>query len=132
MAPKDIDTKEMYDSLNHSISQYTNLDNSDEASQPFFEELLTIEERYLNRDVVGQGGMKKIHKTIDALTNRPVAKATLIDFENSDKSERFIREARLTAVLEHPNIIPIYDIGFNENEGPYFIMKLIGLNCMKY
>ncbi len=42
------------------------------------------------------------------------------------KMARFVREARITAALEHPNIVPIYDIGLDAAGNPYFTMKLLG------
>jgi serine/threonine protein kinase len=38
---------------------------------------------------------------------------------------RFIQEARITARLEHPNIVPVHDIGVDTNGVPYFTMKLL-------
>ena len=47
--------------------------------------------------------------------------------------EHFLSEAFLTATLEHPNIIPLYDTGLNEKLEPYFTMKLIeGENLKEY
>jgi serine/threonine protein kinase len=43
-----------------------------------------------------------------------------------EKVSRFVREARITAALEHPNIVPIYDIGVAGSGQPYFTMKLLG------
>ena len=127
MTRKDVSPREAFDNVKTSLIQYAKLaEENNDTPQAIFDEILTIEERYLNSNNINQGGMKKILKTHDALTNRPVAKATLIDFEDASKTENFLREARITASLEHPNIMPIYDIGVDEQEGPYFIMKLIG------
>ena len=127
MARKDISPEEAFDNVNPSLKQYVELaEQSQNSSQAIFDDILTTEHRYIQSCGINQGGMKKILKTLDALTNRPVAKAILIDFEDSSKTESFLREARLTAALEHPNIIPVYDIGVDEKEGPYFIMKLVG------
>ena len=120
MAHIDISHEEIYQNINSSLVQYS------EDLQPIFDEILVVEDRYDKGSVVNQGGMKKILKTIDSLTNRPVAKAVLIDFEDADKAESFLREARLTAALEHPNIIPVYDIGVDDTQGPFFTMKLVG------
>ena len=42
----------------------------------------------------------------------------------SDARRIFFREARLSASMQHPNIVPIYDIGIKENS-PWFTMKFI-------
>ena len=117
--------EELFNNYNPSVSEYINLNKSSD-SQNIFDDIVIVDERYKHSSIINQGGMKKIFKTTDHLTNRPVAKATLLDWSESWKVENFLREARLTAALEHPNIIPIYDIGVDEEEGPYFIMKLVG------
>ena len=127
MARKEISPEEAFDNVKPSLLQFVDLAKQNEDStQEIFDDILAIDERYIQSSKINQGGMKKILKTTDALTNRPVAKAILIDFEDSSKTESFLKEARLTAALEHPNIMPIYDIGVDEKEGPYFIMKLVG------
>ncbi len=125
MGHKDISLEEAFDNFDPSVSEFLNL-NEETDTRQIFDEIVTIEERYSQNSIVNQGGIKKIFKTTDSLTNRPVAKATLINSEDSEKVEGFLREARLTAALEHPNIIPVYDIGVDDDEGPYFIMKLVG------
>ena len=127
MVRKDISPEEAFDNRNPALKIYSELAaQAPDSPQAIFDDILTVEERYCQSSVINQGGMKKILKTTDSLTNRPVAKAILIDFEDLHKTENFLREARLTAALEHSNIIPVYDIGVDETEGPYFIMKLVG------
>ena len=41
------------------------------------------------------------------------------------KRRRLLREARVTAQLQHPNTVPVYDIGDDPSEGIYFVMKRI-------
>ena len=119
--------EEVFSIVNDSLSQYADLaEDQENIPHAIFDDIVTIDERYSHNSPINKGGMKKIYRTHDALTNRPVAKAVLIECEDSVKTESFLREARLTAALEHPNIIPVYDIGVDEEEGPYFIMKLIG------
>ena len=45
--------------------------------------------------------------------------------------QNFSREALLTASLEHPNIIPVHDLGTDDQELPYFTMKLMKGNNLK-
>lgn len=42
-----------------------------------------------------------------------------------EELDNFVREARISALLEHPNIVPVHDIGLNKEGLPYFTMKLI-------
>ncbi len=81
--------------------------------------------KYETTGVIAYGGMKLISRLLDKDTHREVAQATLLN-PDSDMVTlgKFIREARITANLQHPNIIPIYDIGVEQNH-PYFTMKLI-------
>ncbi len=76
---------------------------------------------------IGFGGMKAILQVRDSDTTRSVAMAIVPDFDDRPKEDisRFIREARITARLEHPNIVPIHDIGVDEAGSPYFTMKLL-------
>ena len=69
--------------------------------------------------------MKRIYRVRDQWAGRWVAKATLADTAKASEIETFLREARLTSSLQHPNIIPIYDMGLDENGQPFFIMELL-------
>lgn len=81
-------------------------------------------DRYNSRKHLGQGGMKKIELVKDDEMKRVVAKASIHDENmNSENIKSFIYEARLTAALQHPNILQIYDIGENEKGEPFFIME---------
>ena len=76
---------------------------------------------------VGFGGMKAVLQVHDKDTSRNVAMAIIPDFEERPKADinRFIREARITARLEHPNIVPIHEIGSDSKGSPYFTMKYL-------
>src|SRR5688572_23845855 len=67
-------------------------------------------------EVIGAGGMGKVYRATDTRLGRPVAlKLSRIEF-----SERFEREARAIASLNHPNICTLYDVGHN-----YLVMELV-------
>ena len=85
--------------------------------------LADTEGRYCENDLCGEGGMKKVFAADDNFSGRKVAMARLKDLKNGDS---FIREVNLLARLEHPNIVPLYDIGVDECDEPYIIMKLLG------
>ena len=76
---------------------------------------------------IGYGGMKTVLQVKDKDTARDVAMAIMADAENKslDDKRRFLQEARITAKLEHPNIVPVHDIGIDSTGAPYFTMKLI-------
>src|SRR5881398_1975952 len=71
---------------------------------------------------LARGGMAEVYLAHDLLLDRPVALKVLFPEFASDRSfvERFRREARAAANLNHPNIVAIYDWG--EEDGTYFIV----------
>ena len=81
---------------------------------------------------IGFGGMKGVLLVHDSDTDRQVAMAIMPDFRERPASdlERFVREAFLTASLEHPNIVPVHDIGIDRNGSPYFTMKYLRGNSL--
>lgn len=81
-------------------------------------------DRYTNMEEIGQGVVKKIHRVLDLTSGRLVAMAVPQDNLSKEQLQRFHEEARLTASLEHSNIMQVYDLGFNQDGVPYFTMKL--------
>ena len=77
--------------------------------------------RYEIRSKIGKGGMGEVYLAQDSKLDRKVALKILPGEIASirDRMERFIREAKAAAVLNHPNIAHIYEIG--ESEGVNFI-----------
>ncbi len=84
-------------------------------------------DRYSPNRKLNQGGMKAIWEVDDHRTARKVAMALIQDSKIAAKEDidSFLYEARLTANLQHPNIIPIYDIAVDEDGNPYFTMKAL-------
>lgn len=75
---------------------------------------------------IGRGGMGVVYRARQQSLNRDVAVKMIRDEALSSKVERqrFITEARAAATLNHPGIVPVYEIGENE-DNPYFCMKFI-------
>ena len=120
--------KDFFDSMNPRLSDFYNLEMVDNASAqkdlyPLQEELKTLRVKFEGNKKVGSGGMKEIFEVKDLSSDRKVARARLKDSTDPKAVESFLREARLTASLQHPNIIRIYDIGFDRQ--PWFSMELI-------
>ena len=91
-------------------------------------------EKYTDFKKVGAGGNGVLYSCYDRFMGRRVAMKRLPKELANDPSERrrFLREARITAQLQHPNTVPVYEVGL-DNEGQlYFSMKKIeGSNLFK-
>ena len=100
----------------------------DEVSEldatPLTDIISSPKERYHDFEFYTEGGLKKIFRCQDRKTGREVAMASLKDELNDARKESFFREARLSASLQHPNIVPVYDIGL-KGDSPWFTMKFI-------
>ncbi len=81
---------------------------------------------YEIQGVIGSGGMGVVYRAVQPALKRYVAIKVLPAnlAQNKEFVERFLREARSVAALDHPGIVTIYDIG--QCEGAYyFVMKLL-------
>jgi hypothetical protein len=76
--------------------------------------------------VLGQGGMGVVYKARQLSLNRPVALKMIrnAEFAGPEQLQRFQNEAEAVAHLDHPGIVPIYEVGIYEDQR-YFSMKLI-------
>jgi serine/threonine protein kinase len=73
---------------------------------------------------VARGGMGVVYRARQHGLDRLVALKMILGTGGGDGAQRFLQEARAAAALDHPNVVPIYDIG--ESGGrPYFTMALI-------
>lgn len=68
-------------------------------------------ERYVLGEELGRGGLGRVVEAFDAGLKREVAVKLVLDDLPPALAERFVREAELTARLEHPNIVPVHDFG---------------------
>jgi len=88
------------------------------------EELLRAKKYEIGK-VVAQGGMGAILAARDAATQRGVAMKVMLDGSSPDSLARFIAEARVTAQLEHPGVIPVHELSVDENGQPFYTMKMV-------
>ena len=89
-----------------------------------------IKDRYEILEVLGEGGMAFVYKAMDTQLERFVAIKTLKpNYVNQETFvERFRREAKTAANLNHPNIVQIFDWGIEEE--PFFVMEYIEGNTL--
>lgn len=97
-----------------------------DKSDELLEKISDAKHRYKDGEEIGSGGMKKIVSSFDSFTDRELARAYPLSDET--KVDNFISEVRISAKLEHPNIIPLYDIGVEEGQIFFTMKKLSGHN----
>ncbi|TNE86526.1 MAG: hypothetical protein EP330_22570 [Deltaproteobacteria bacterium] len=78
----------------------------------------------------GSGGMAEVHIARDQLLGREVA-LKVLSRRSRATQDRFLLEARVTAQLDHPHIVPVHDLRIDENGSPAFSMKLIRGGTLK-
>src|SRR6266403_1909255 len=74
---------------------------------------------------IGRGGMGVIYRARQRHSRRIVALKRMVSYhaDSRETLERFRREAEAAASLDHPNILPIYEVGQGEDGLPFFTMK---------
>ncbi|MHC4941158.1 MAG: protein kinase domain-containing protein [Planctomycetota bacterium] len=84
-------------------------------------------ERYQIVGEIARGGVGVVYKGRDADLGRDVAMKLLRDdyLEHPEILQRFIEEAQIGGQLQHPGIVPVYELGLRNGEHPYFAMKLV-------
>jgi len=83
-------------------------------------------QRYQRREEIGAGGMGEVHAWRDRATGREVAMKTIRGGRrDAIAALRFAREARVQAQLDHPSIVPVYDVGVDPDGALYFTMKRV-------
>src|SRR5256714_2356066 len=110
------------------------LEGDREASRESFEAILAEDEvrdthwrvgNYEILEEIGRGGMGVIYRARQRHSRRIVALKRMVSYhaDSRETLERFRREAEPPASLDHPNILPIYEVGQAEDGLPFFSMK---------
>ena len=91
-----------------------------------------LDNRYKILEKVGTGGMASVYKAQDILLDRIVAVKILHSKYGNDHDfvVRFRQEAQAAAKLSHPNIVNIYDVGYDENVH-YIVMEFVRGETLK-
>ena len=110
------------------------LDADREASRESFDAILAEDEvgdthwrvgNYEILEEIGRGGMGVIYRARQRHSRRIVALKRMVSYhaDSREARERFRREAEAATSLDHPNILPIYEVGQGEDGLPFFSMK---------
>jgi tRNA A-37 threonylcarbamoyl transferase component Bud32 len=97
-------------------------DDATDAEDPIGDAAPGVRSRYLLGPVIARGGMGTVLAAFDRRLNRSVAIKTL-DGAAPLLAARFEREIRVTASLQHPGIVPIYDAGVLPEGRPFYAMR---------
>ncbi|MEZ5397906.1 MAG: serine/threonine-protein kinase [Bryobacterales bacterium] len=75
---------------------------------------------------VGRGGLGEVYVADDRDIGRQVAiKRIRVDARSDAAVGRFVREVRTTGQLDHPNIVPLHDVGRDDDGTYYYVMKYL-------
>ncbi|MBB3208233.1 serine/threonine protein kinase [Rhodopirellula rubra] len=114
---------DLFDQGDPSQAYDDNLESDDDIC-PLYCSISRIKQRYQDPELIGRGGMKEVYRVYDARAVRHVAMAKPLPKFSSDQYDAFLREAHLTARLNHPNIIDLFDMDIDQQGRPFFTMEL--------
>lgn len=115
------DVRDRLNVLHAQLNRDTNKITTDPKMYELIGDIALGRYRYIEK--IGSGGMGVVHKVFDQKLNRDVAMKILREgLANSNKAiERFFREARIAATLNHRNIVNIFDYNINQQTHCSFI-----------
>ncbi len=90
-------------------------------------------DKYEIGEKIAEGGMGAILSASDLNIKRKVAMKVLLKGrqKSTENIFRFIEEGQVTGQLEHPSIVPVYELGFNDSGEVYYTMKLVRGTTLK-
>jgi serine/threonine-protein kinase len=96
------------------------------------ERVVERDERYRVGDLLGSGGMGAVLLCRDRRIGREVALKRMHQKTSvrGDLGARFMREARVQGQLEHPAVVPVYDLALSSDGEPYFTMRRVQGNTL--
>ena len=87
---------------------------------------LAHEDRYELQEELGRGGMGRVFLATDRILQRKVALKTLVEEARTEKGRtRLLVEAQVTGLLEHPSIVPVYDLRAARDGEPFYTMRVV-------
>ncbi len=120
----DLGVPSLTQTLRRTITLYENAKNTD---IDILKLLPSSEQKYELFHELGRGGMGKVVLVRDLDIRRDVAMKLLHEGSNAEPEDiaRFVQEAQITGQLEHPNIIPVHELGCGKEGQIYFTMKRV-------
>lgn len=93
-----------------------------------------LDGRYEIRELIGVGGMANVYKAFDVLENRIVAVKILREeyMDNDEFMRRFRNESRAISLLDHPNIVKVYDVIFSNRIQSIVMEYINGITLKDY
>ena len=87
----------------------------------------TVDGKYALTRLIGRGGMGAVYKATDLRLDRTVAVKIMVGdlFGHARALQRFAREARASAKLDHPNVVRIFDFGELPGGGAYLVLEYL-------
>jgi serine/threonine-protein kinase len=82
-------------------------------------------DRYATLRELGRGGMGCVEEVFDAMLGRSVARKAMLEDANERAAMMLIAEAQTCAQLEHPAIVPVYDLDADEHGRPRYTMRVV-------
>lgn len=81
--------------------------------------------RYELLGELGKGGMGRVDEVFDRVLGRPVAQKSLLRTAETDQATMLVAEAQTCAQLEHPSIVPVYDLDATDDGRPFYTMRVV-------
>src|SRR5262249_20638050 len=86
-----------------------------------------LPDRYRMEGEIARGGMGAVLRGRDTELGRPIAVKVLLETHagRTELVQRFVEEAQIAGQLQHPGIVPVYEMGALPGKRPFFTMKLV-------
>jgi serine/threonine-protein kinase len=81
--------------------------------------------RYVFMNEIGRGGMGRVDEVFDGMLGRSIAQKCALPEGGDGYATMLVSEAQTCAQLEHPAIVPVYDIGVGADGTPYYTMRRV-------
>jgi len=109
----------------HTLELIRNASPKVEGKPDFAQCLTALIEKYRSKQEIDRGGMGIVYSAFEEGIHRTIAMKVLQGECSKAACARFIKEAQVTGQLEHPNIVPIHELGVQPDGRPFFTMKLV-------